>query len=81
MAWAAPAQYEDVELLVDVVSDGVATPASSRGVVIEIYRHPAEGFTVEFDYKLFGVACLQDLKAAQFKTVSADVKLQESELE
>ena len=60
-------QYDVVELVCDVVSNGVTLPAGTRGTTVELQGSPVEAFTVEFDDLRFGEEFLQDLKEPQFK--------------
>ncbi|MEQ8897735.1 MAG: hypothetical protein RID23_11635 [Roseovarius sp.] len=62
-----PRQYDAVELVCDVVSNGVTLPAGTRGTIVELQGSPVEAFTVEFDDLRFGEEFLQDLKEPQFK--------------
>ncbi len=71
----APAQYDGVELIADVVSLGVLIPEGTRGTIVELQGEPVDAYTVEFDYNRFGDAFLPDLRTSQFKKLKIGNKM------
>ncbi|MBI1492234.1 hypothetical protein [Halocynthiibacter styelae] len=72
MQTAAPAQYDMVELIDDVIHYGTLIPSGTRGTIVDLQGTPVKAYTVEFDHKLFGEAFLPDLEASQFRILRSE---------